>query len=530
MSTNAIERLMPVFDTGFDVPYSRSLVWMVRSYTRDETIGCDQCEIEVFGSDDDEEAIQRLINLLGVRMSVINEVGDKRWWGLVEEVVLGIGGISFGLSLRDMANRIAVAWTDYAGARNTTAWTEDVASVGRWGPKERQISMTDATQASAENRRDRELGILKMPQGTLSFQRSDDARPRATLNCIGFAKALDWVYYANPNGVHEHTMGGGEQNFGEGTDINRVAQVINPPHIAVPFTRVVLPLLKQGAPSDNVNVDLYTGATHGSGTFITNGTIPAASIPSDAMRDIEAVLADEYVADGNPIQIVLRRSGSNDSDNYYKVGVDTNKSYGLGTMKVRVGTTWQNGIPADADMQFRLYGQMLNTDQIKYAVTNFALNKQPAVLLAVDLESWSDALTIPYRRGDQTLLKEIQKLLEGSFYNAQKLLMQSTPDRRLRIYREPQGYQYTMDRNGDLYDLNAMPVAKSACPVGCTIRLRDVFPAIEASVNYQRFLEVPVAQAEYAVQYDQDGRPISDSYRFTPRGAQDIFDEGAKQG
>ena len=87
-----------------------------------------------------------LRNQLGRHVIVYDDLGAILWHGLVEAIYINNGAIRRGLSLRNMANRVACAYTvDTAGGytRETTDFIESVESSSRYGRKEKIIQAND---------------------------------------------------------------------------------------------------------------------------------------------------------------------------------------------------------------------------------------------------------------------------------------------------------------------------------------------------------------------------------------------------
>ena len=517
-----IRRLYPIFDRAGVVQVPPSVQFLVDSISKHEIGGCKSATVRVLGARGDLPVLQQFVNYLGSGIQIVDDAGEMRWWGYVNEVVVSNGAVSFGVSFDGMANSIAVGYTDYKGQRATTTYSEDTPSVARWGRKQKLIALSDANESAANYRRASEIYYYATPQGVASFDRAGDDRPVVTLNCVGWWDRLEWEYFSYAGGVHEHAVGGGEQNLGEGTDIQRVSQVLTIPESSVAYEYVTIPMKRVNTPVDGITIELRDGATHGSGTLLASANIASASISQSAVTDVQAQLTPTYTQSGvTQVNLTVYRGGASDLTNYYVIGVDTGRTYSGGEMRIRTGaSTWSVGAPNDADMQFRLTGDITTTDQIVNAVTGLV---NDGVLAGTIIEQASDVQTVPYRAGDNTIRNEVELLLEKSARSTAKLLAEVTRDRWLRVYVEPASATYYVNERGELETLWGAPINKAACPVGVRAKLRNVFPTIEAGVDFGKYVEFPIAEAEYTVQYDQDGNPVSDEFRFIPRGAEDPF-------
>jgi len=130
------------------------------------------------------------------------------------------GAIQVGLSIKDTANRIKVAYTapDASGAmeRRTTTWGENAESVTRYGYREKALTLSDTTDSFAESYRATELAKSGKPQPIIRLSRSS-APPTATLSCVGEWHELARQHYTQTLGLEEHnTSGGSTQPLGLG--------------------------------------------------------------------------------------------------------------------------------------------------------------------------------------------------------------------------------------------------------------------------------------------------------------------------
>ena len=147
-----------------------------------------------------------LRDLLGYHVIIYDERGDVAFHGLIETIRWQTGVKERSLSLRNMANRVAVAYTTTTNAgqeRGTTAWQEDATSITRFGRKERLLVAIDASAGAAAAKATTAInrGIAK-PQAGFALSGGDGVV--ATLECIGLHHTLDWVYYANGAGQINH--------------------------------------------------------------------------------------------------------------------------------------------------------------------------------------------------------------------------------------------------------------------------------------------------------------------------------------
>ncbi|MFP4344258.1 MAG: hypothetical protein ACLFU8_06170 [Anaerolineales bacterium] len=161
--------------------------------------GPDFAEIAVAG---EARGLWSLLNWLRAPVEITDERDVPVWWGYVDEIVVQVGAIEVGVSLRYMVNRVAVTYSyvppgsSTVGTRATTGWVQDDDSVATYGTKELLDSRDGATAAAAEARRDAILARLKYPIPTARVLGGAETL-EARLLCRGWWSTLDWTYYTN---------------------------------------------------------------------------------------------------------------------------------------------------------------------------------------------------------------------------------------------------------------------------------------------------------------------------------------------
>lgn len=187
----------------------------VTGYDAEAVGGPKSAEMTMVGP---QSALWQATRWLGHRVTIIADNGQRVWYGMLHEVVIATGSIEVGLSLANMYNRIAVAYTyeppGGAVERATTDWAENSESVLRYGYKELMYSMSDTNLTQAEAQRDTLLTAFGAPQPVLRI--ATGGTPMATLRCIGLYDTLDWRYYSDSAGLEEHASGGQQQALGQG--------------------------------------------------------------------------------------------------------------------------------------------------------------------------------------------------------------------------------------------------------------------------------------------------------------------------
>lgn len=164
--------------------------------------GPKDCDIKVTGPD---ASYWQLKEWVGYKITILNKNHDPVWWGLIESVLLNIGSGQVGWSLKDVRNKIAVAYTDEKAGesiRGTTDWAEDVESIRRYGLRQHIASYSGINAVTAVTKRDKLLSDLSSIHGQLTLGRSSDVG--ATLRCVGIYTTLESIYYTNLSGLEEY--------------------------------------------------------------------------------------------------------------------------------------------------------------------------------------------------------------------------------------------------------------------------------------------------------------------------------------
>lgn len=147
--------------------------------------------------------------LLGKPILLYNSSGVLVWWGRVYSITIGIGDISIGASLDEMANRVAVIYSGPSAGggfiSTVSAFADNLESQAEFGAKELVYSMGDASSPQAAAKRSQILKDLAWPIGKTLFS----SEQGAVLTCKGAMEFLDWKIYNDANGIVENVSSGG---------------------------------------------------------------------------------------------------------------------------------------------------------------------------------------------------------------------------------------------------------------------------------------------------------------------------------
>ena len=160
----------------------------------------------------DAQGMMSLATWLAYRVEIVSD-GTAVWWGEVDAVRVTTGGIEREMTLDGMANRVKVLYTTGVAGGGVEAaetdWVEDATSIAKYGKRELVHSargnMT-ATQAAALQAR--LLATGKDPQRRLQFADSDE-QATGEIQCRGYWRRLNDVYFQQLAGLEEHNPSGG---------------------------------------------------------------------------------------------------------------------------------------------------------------------------------------------------------------------------------------------------------------------------------------------------------------------------------
>jgi hypothetical protein len=194
--------LMVSFTTRAGSPWlpPEGVSFAVESLTRDRRWQYKSATITASGP---RQAVFELLEILRYGVKIYSATDLVVWLGYVNTVRVNDRGSLTGVSLDDMANRVAVAYsyvepgTSTVGVRKTTAWADDLASQAEFGVKELLISSDGTTDAGAEQLRDTYLVEHGLPVGTTSYNGISGGIVTAQIDCLGWLYTLAWTTYAN---------------------------------------------------------------------------------------------------------------------------------------------------------------------------------------------------------------------------------------------------------------------------------------------------------------------------------------------
>jgi hypothetical protein len=265
---------------------------------------------------------------------------------------------------------------------------------------------------------------------------------------------------------------------------------------------------KVGTPTDNLRVRLYSGTSTEPVTVLTSATKTAAQV-SETMGwltfDLGAGVALSTATD---YWISIDRDGAASTTNFYLAGLESGEdleyTYTLKCQDAYTGW-WEDPLPAPLGcrMPFRLSGKTATTVQIDDMLDSADW------VTAVTIRTASGVETGIYRDGEQTVLSEVERLLEMGTSTGGRLLARMMPDRSAIVEAAPtvDSTPLRMNGAGQVRHHMGQPLAAGELPAGAWVAVDGVPP------GWQDVATFFVERAEY----DVDGARLR--LEPTPNGA-----------
>lgn len=232
---------------------------------------------------------------------------------------------------------------------------------------------------------------------------------------------------------------------------------------------VVLMLGKRGAPGDNLQVELCADSGGAPGSVLDTGTL-AGSVISEQAGWLKVPLSNtDTLNPGTTYWLVISRTGANDWDDHYWVGVSEELGYPDGQLLVWDGLGWVDRAP-DADLLFQVLGATQTTQQIEEMAESAGW-----LIAGVNVQGNSGVTTNQYRDGQRTALADMARLLQAGTSNAKPLQALISPDRVLHVSERPDAvpaddWVYTAD--GRLRLPGGREVERGVLPAGRWLTLK----------------------------------------------------------
>jgi hypothetical protein len=467
-----------------DVMIDPAVEMEVVSTTKSVEGGCKSAKVKATGA---EISIWQFVKMLGYNAKFFSQA-TACWWGMLTGVrVKSANGFTMMISLDQMHNKVKVTYTDQVagmeetGDQTETSWYSNTNSINMYGTKEKIFSLSDATLSQAVAAAQRALYDYGYPLSDRDFSAlGTKGTPEGELTFTGWWDTLDWKTYSQTAGKEGYeTIGTGLQALGDASGNTKVAQSFQlGSALGWNASTVAVRVNKEGAPTDNLVVELCANGSSAPGTVLASATLAGASAP-DYLNWVTLTLsAVVALSISTTYWIQISRSGVVDGTNYFKVDANESLGYTRGSFKIYNGATWAARSP-DADMLFALTGGVeisLQISQIMSTCGQFFNGSR--------LDAYSGLYSSPYRDGSQSGLVYARELLRSGTTNYRRLMATVDESRKAVISEEPgSGYAntYWIDQNGVVTDPYNNPIDPEFMPAGVWLQAKGVIPA-EAAI------------------------------------------------
>ena len=463
------------------------LIFVVDRFSKEANGGPLSAKIEVVG---DEIALWQLFNFIRCPVIINNELGTPVWWGFINDIDIVLEHVSIGISLREMGNRLAVAYNELIagevgiGTRGTTGFAVATDSINEFGIKERMESLADADSSTAINMRNQFLQRVKYPIATIKPKESGRRRIGATLECRSWRDTLGWQFWLQAAGREAHESWDDKQQWGAVTPNNQIKQTFQ---IAAAIGWAASSAAVRAAKEENVGgqlndptIELWSDSGGLPDAQLATGVIDRSTIPE--LPAFEWVTADwttnPILAPATTYHFILNAQGTY-ADDEYAVQVDEALGYASGSFTMKNNGSWVARSP-DADLAFRISGVEETTSQMETLVnskgefiTSFRIHFE-----ADGTEQVSGKFTSQYRDGDFTALDELLDLLEIGRGSGRRYLVKIFPDRSMEVFEEPaEGTKnYRMRADGQIETDKGAQIDKTELEAGFWLELADIIP------------------------------------------------------
>ena len=502
---------LEIQDRSFeDINPDPGLIFDVSEAEWDQYGGPKKCKINISGP---SLALWDLLEWLRYYIVVRTDKAERFWWGYVHAAIVKTTVGEIRMSLDEMYNRVKLSYafmptgSTEIGDQQDTDWASDAKSVAEYGTKELIASMDGATTVLAEARRDAILAARKYPQSEFSPRSHDlgglaDASKAAHLDTPavigvqlelrGWWQTLSWQYASEPpvTGIDYGLWASvGNMQMGRSSYGKHLQQFLVPAG-GITVREITVCVSRVGSPVDNLVIEIYAldGSGNPTGSALASENVTGMDLAESGHPGgyslVTAVLSAGVTLTGSTLYgLVLSRSGSTDSSNFYQVNLDEELNYTDGVHKVwfLFGTpAWKTNpqvSKTDGDMTFILWA-----DDVVGAgrqMADMIFNSSEFITDTYFIDA-SDREQSNFLDGTKTLLDELVPVMAGAGANSRRMLGWVDWERTLRIYEEPASttIAYFLNQKGQILDGKRLPVGLGDLykVPGCYVELVDVIP------------------------------------------------------
>ncbi len=391
----------------------------------------------------DAARLWQAAELLRCGVKVFDDLGAA-WWGYVSAVTLHWEDASARVSTDELANDVMVRYKSlspdpWGGEDTWTAAAVDAASVAKYGRRQQVFGLGPATLQQAEAFRWSQLARHAWPafdagpiQDRSGSGGTGSSGVYAVIECRGYWETLDWLFYKDSRGMVGHAKSGSNlaMKSGGGAAGVMYAQTFKAGAEAWKVNEVWLRVGKEGNPTDNLRIEVWSGAVPGAGSMITSLSLNGTTMPNERAWIRYPMALAELAAGGSYYLKIYR--GATDAVNFYNLSLDQTLGYADGALTSGNNTTpWVPLVP-DGDLAFIVRG-VVAQDAILLRI----LEQSGQFLAGGRMETALGFDGVPYRDGRERGRAEVEAVLKQGTPTGGRLLARVEADRWLRVFAQP---------------------------------------------------------------------------------------------
>lgn len=207
-------------------------------------------------------------------------------------------------------------------------------------------------------------------------------------------------------------------------------------------THVALKVRRLGTPSDNFRIGIYPDSAGVPGVFLTAQEVVGSALYTELTWTEFELITPVQLSAATTYYIGVRRTGSATLEHGYEVALDEELGYSGGSMRVYNGSAWVARTP-DADMPFRLIGEIDSTEQLERAID--MVDEFRLAIIQVD----SNVPIRPYRADPRPVVDEMEEMIEAGTSTGERLIAWVAPDESVVVQTAPPSSASNLILGGD---------------------------------------------------------------------------------
>lgn len=385
-------------------------------------------------------------------LEIVDQAGEKAWWGYIHRVEVRHAGFSLVYDLSKLANRVCVeywqreAQLEWTGVKTFTPWADDLDSQRRYGVKERVFRLGSMDELEALQAHGTLLADHCWPRPHLTGSPPTDKGVEVHLECRGWWDTLTWKT-AHFNDGYEGYVRPAQiaQYLGRTTTMDaRIGQSFKTAYGGWKLGEAVVNLRGIGLNADGVRCELCADANGTPGSALDSAEVSAAVI-GGARWWVRFVFSQRVQIDADTVYwLVFSRTGILNTSNYYQLYLDNTNSFLNGKLVIWNGTGWQDSNNGQADINFYVVGYVTRLERLK-EMTGAGMGGQ--FLSGVQVNTGVSGDTMLWREGILNCGEEVVNLLESGTDGSQ-LSARVDSSRRLVVSEMPGEGEWLFSING----------------------------------------------------------------------------------